>query len=303
MAIKSGKNLASKTEKKAYEGQKFPCNKCRKELAVESNYFKLKDNKLCIYPIFPVCKKCLKDEYDRLRFEYGDKNALRVIFRKIDRPYLDDIVGKAIERDNKDVLGYCIKTLNGLQQYASLTYDDSDFIKNQALTGMDLPEIKSKVEDFSEDEWERWSGYGLDPADMLYCNHYYNTMMDKYEFESLNEQISIEQLAVSNINLKKAFKEGDSGAIEKLRKTVSSIENDLNIQGKQKKADMEKETYGNFIRMIENEEPIPEPKEEFKDVDNIWKMVKRYIVGYLAVAMGKAREEDVLEEDTKLLDE
>jgi hypothetical protein len=302
-SIKSGRNLASKTEKKNYEGKKFTCNKCGKNLAIESNFFKLKNNTLCMYPIYPVCKKCLKEEYEKLRFEHGDKNGLKIILRKLDRPYLEDIVNKAIEREKNDILGYCIKTLNGLQQYASLTYDDSDFIKSKSLTTDDLGKIKSMVEDLTDEEWNRWSGYGLEPEQILECNHFYKNMMNKYEFDSLNEELSVIQLAVTNINIKKAFKEGDTNAIERLRKTISSIENDLNIQGKQKKADMDKDTFGNFIRMIENEEPIPEPKSEFKDVDGIWKLVKRYIVGYLAVAMGKAREEDVLGEDYDVLNQ
>lgn len=301
MAIKNGDDKAtSKSERKAYEGKKFICNKCQRALAVESNYYKLKDNTLCLYPIYPVCKKCLKEQYEKLRFEHGDKNGLKIILRKLDRPYLEDIVNRAIERDNNDILGHCIKILNGLSQYTSMTYDDSDFIKSQALV-VDVAGVKSQVEEFSEDEWARWSGYGLQPEEMLSCNLFYNDIVKQYEFDSLNEKISVEQLAVSNVQLKKAFKDNDANAVERLRKTISSIEGDLNIQGKQKQASMDKETFGNFIRKIENEEPIPEPKEEFKDVDGIWKLIKRYILGYLAVAMGKAREEDVLEEDYDLL--
>lgn len=297
MAIKSGDDKAtSKAERKAYEGKKFVCNKCQKALAVENNFYKLKDNTLCLYPIYPVCKKCLKEQYEKLRFEHGDKNGLKIILRKLDRPYLDDIVNKAIERDNNDILGYCIKTLNGLSQYTSMTYDDSDFIKSKALVE-NVEGVKSQVEEFTEEEWARWSGYGLQPEEMLSCNVFYNDIVEQYEFDSINELISVEQLAVANVQLKKAFKDGDTNAVERLRKTISSIEGDLSIQGKQKKDSMNKETFGNFIRQIEQEEPIPEPKDEFKDVDGIWKLVKRYILGYLAVAMGKAREEDVLEED------
>lgn len=301
--IKAGRKVMSKSEKKSYEGKKFACNKCGKNLAIESNFYKLKDNSLCMYPIYPVCKKCIKEEYEKLRFEYGDKTGLKIILRKLDRPYIEDIVKKAIERESNDILGYCIKTLNGLHQYASMTYDDSDFIQNKVLVENDEG-IRSKVtEDFSEDDWGRWSGYGLEPDQLLYCKMFYSNIIARYEIESLNEEISVEQLAVANINLKKAFKEGDANAIERLRKTVSSIEGDLNIKGKQRHADMDKDTFGNFIKMIENEEPIPKPRAEFEDADEIWKLIKKYIIGYLPVAMGKAREQEVLEEDTNILDE
>lgn len=290
---------------KVYDGKKFTCNKCLKDLAIDSNYYKVKTTTLCAFTILPICKKCLFDEYERLRFEEGDKTALKIILRKMDKPYLTEVVKRAFEKEEgSNVLGSCIKILNGLNQYAELTYDDSDFIKSKVLREGEDGYFRSEVdESFDEEDKARWSGYGLLPNEMLSCKKFYDTILELYEIVGLNEKISVEQLAISNINLKKAFKDNDANAVERLRRTISSIESDLNIQAKQKSQNLKRETFGSFIRMIENEEPIPKAEKEFEDVDGIWEIVRKYIVGYLPVAMGKAREQEVLEEDADILDE
>lgn len=295
--------ITTKTQKDKYKGMKFVCNKCGKNLAIESNYFKLTKNDLCRYAIYPICKKCLREEFEKERFNNGDRMALRYILRRLDKPYIEDIVNKAFERDANDILGYTLKVLNGLSQYSEMSYDDSDFIKSKGITEVDNKMMSIVEKEFDDDDWTRWSGYGLEPADLKACKDYFDKIVGKYEFDSLNDEMAVEQLAVLNVKLKKAFKDNDTMAIEKLRKTISSIETDLNISAKQKKDDMNKDTFGNFIKMIENDEPIPEARDEFKDVDGIWKLVKRYISGYLPVMLGKAREQDVLEEDGNVLDE
>lgn len=298
------KNPLMSAQKILSAGDKFVCNKCCKKLTIASNFYKSNTNPLCVYPIIPTCKKCLLEQYEKYKFEYGEKLGLKIILRKIDKPYLDTIVANAMERQSRDALGYCIKTLNGLSQYSTMTYDDSDFIKNKILEVKDDGELRSIIdEQFTAEDWDRWSGYGLEPLEIILCKNFYQKVVENHEIQSLNEEMSVEQLAVVNISLKKAFKEGDSQAIERLRRTISSIEGDLNIQGKQKKDDLAKSNFGNFIKMIENEEPIPEPIDEFKDVDGIWSLIRKYIIGYLPVAMGKAREDEVLEEDKDILDE
>lgn len=297
------KGAVTKTQKSQYLGKKFQCNKCMKNLAIESNFFKLTKNDLCYYAIYPICKKCLREEFEKERFNSGDRMALRYILRRLDKPYIEDIVNKAFERDANDILGYTLKVLNGLPQYANLCYDDSDFIKNKGITEIDNKMMSVVEKEFNDEDWARWSGYGLEPADLKACNDYYNKIMDKYEFDSLNDEMAVEQLAVLNVKLKKAFKDNNTIDIEKLRKTISSTEADLNISAKQKKDDMGRDTFGNFIKMIENDEPIPEARDEFKDVDGIWGLVKRYVVGYLPVMLGKVREQDVLQEDENVLDD
>lgn len=283
-------------------GQKFTCNKCGKLLAAESNFFKIQNNTLCNMPIFPVCKDCLKEEYERLKFEHGDRSGLKVILRKMDRPYIDKVVEQAFEREKGNELGYCLKTLSGLNQYSSLTYDDSDCFKDKVSMDTNR-DVKNKLDELDDKEWNRWAKYGLEPEQIVRCNEFYNNIIYQYEIKTLNDTISVEQLAVSYEQMAGAYKDKNASDVERFRKVISGIESDLNIQARQIQDNLDKECFGNFIRSIEDTEPIPEPKSEFKDVDGIGKIIKRYIIGYLPVAMGKAREQDVLQEDENILDE
>ena len=45
-------------------------------------------------------------------------------------------------------------------------------------------------------------------------------------------------------------------------------------------------TFGQLIEKWENEKPIPEPSEEFKDVDHIGKYLRVWFAGHLSHALG-----------------
>ena len=48
----------------------------------------------------------------------------------------------------------------------------------------------------------------------------------------------------------------------------------------------EQNTFGTLIRKWENEKPIPEPDEEWKDVDGIVRYITVYFLGHLCKMMG-----------------
>lgn len=287
--------------RKNYVGLKQICNCCGGSKAIERNYYRVPQNNLCMYDIFPVCIKCLKEEYDKLSFEYGEKIAFRTILRKMDRPYIDEYITKTLQRQESNPLSFYLRTTSSLRQYATMTYDDSSFgqVKSTEPRNQEAQEL---LDSFEDEDWSRWDGYGLEPEEIATCQKYYNTLMHKYEFKNVNEETAVEQLAVFNLKMKKAVKDNDALSMEKMKKIISSTEADLNIQSRQRNDDLTKNTFGNWIKMIENTEPIPKASPEFEDVDGIWKLIRRYILGFLPVAMGKAREEDVLGEDANILD-
>lgn len=287
--------------RRSYTGFKQVCNCCGKSKAIDNNYFRVPHNNLCMYDIYPVCTKCLKEEFDKISFEYGEKIAFRTILRKMDRPYLDEYVIKTLQKQEVNQLSSYLRVTSSLKQYYNMTYDDSDFGKIKS-TEPRTQETQETLDEFSDDDWNRWDGYGLEAEEIATCQKYYNTLMNKYEFKNVNEETAVEQLAVFNLKMKKAVKDDDALSMEKLKKIISSTEADLNIQSRQRKDDLTKNTFGNWIRMIENTEPIPKAAPEFEDVDGIWSLIRRYILGFLPVAMGKAREEDVLGEDSNILD-
>ena len=305
--IKSKKVVGQQLDiRPKFNGLKFICNKCGNNLSIQANYYKVNTSDYCIYPIFPVCKKCLFEQFEIDVINLGVKEAIRKTLRQLDKPYNTHIIEPILEKkEPREALGDIIRILSNSNFYGK-TYDDSDFVidEKQKVVDNDIFDVNDEPKvKMSATEFIKWQSYGLEPDEIDNCADYYNRMMDKYEFDSLNDELAVEQLAVLNTGMRKAFKEGDIASVQKLRSTISSIENDLHISAKQKKNDASSDTFGNFVKMIENDMPIPEPKDEFKDVDGIWNLVKRYIIGYLPVMLGKVREEDVLQEDANIIDD
>jgi len=281
----------------------FTCNRCKKTMKIDRNYYQSKDNFMCAFEIVPVCKTCLQDVFEIQRTKIGDRSALRNILRRVDLPYIISVVERSLKAKNP--VGAMFKEYNSYNKYNSLSYDNSDLFPNfSSDEAVDENGIALDTRDFTNEDKTRWSGYGLTLEQMLYCKNMYEEMIEKYELESINDLLSAEQYAATAVKMQEAFKKGSASDIERYRKTISSIENDLAIQSKQLKNDADKDTWGLFIKHIENDEPIDEcePRDEFKDVDGIGKLIKRYIVGYLPVMLGKQKPQDILEEDFNILD-
>jgi hypothetical protein len=71
-------------------------------------------------------------------------------------------------------------------------------------------------------------------------------------------------------------------------KALDILMNSANLQPKQNVANAATDalTFGQLIEKWENEKPISEPSEEFKDVDGIGKYIRVWFTGWLAKALG-----------------
>ena len=69
---------------------------------------------------------------------------------------------------------------------------------------------------------------------------------------------------------------------------LDKLMNAANLQPKQNVSNSANDslTFGQLIEKWENEKPIPEPTEEFKDVDGIGKYIRVWFTGWLSKALG-----------------
>src|SRR5690606_39853724 len=85
-----------------------------------------------------------------------------------------------------------------------------------------------------------------------------------------------------------AIAKGNTRSYKDLMKTISDLMNDGNIKPIQNIGNQESKssTFGEWIKRIEEEEPIPEPDEVFKDVDGIQKYIGKWFVGHMKRIFG-----------------
>ena len=90
---------------------------------------------------------------------------------------------------------------------------------------------------------------------------------------------------------------------EKMMSTLSKLMGDGNIKPVQENTVSDDDaSFGLFIKKIENEEPVPEPLEEFRDVDGFRKYIDEWFVKPFArifdLDLGNTKEGDYEDEDT-----
>lgn len=133
----------------------------------------------------------------------------------------------------------------------------------------------------AEDVW--FFGPGYTPEQYRYLREQYTDWCERYDCQSKAQEEIFKSLAIAQLNVQIAQQEGNQKKTTEAMKTLQELMDTAKIKPKQKTdaALVEQNTFGTLIQKWENEEPIPEPREEWKDVDKIKKYVGAYFLGHL----------------------
>ena len=139
-------------------------------------------------------------------------------------------------------------------------------------------------------------GSGFTVDDYLYLQDQYDSWCARTQVDSKSQQTYIVRICFKLLDIYKAQLAGKD--TEKLDKSLNDLLAAANLQPRQNvgNAATDSLTFGQLIEKWENEEPIPEPSEEFKDVDNISKFLRVWFKGALSRALnldnGHSKEYD-----------
>ena len=108
---------------------------------------------------------------------------------------------------------------------------------------------------------------------------------DSYATEMLFQEIAQQRLIIKN-------KRQQGASVDKELKTLQDLLGSANIKPVQETGanTSEQVTFGTLIKKFENNKPIPEPDEEFKDVDGIMKYISIWFFGHLCKMLGIKNE-------------
>lgn len=184
-----------------------------------------------------------------------------------------------------------------MSQFRDSTWDDSTFDDEVE----DL--ISPQSEGFSKEVMDRWRGWDADKAKIL--EKKYQDLVASYEDKTPIQRSIYRNIAVAQMQADEAIANGNTNDFQKLMKVISDLMNDGKIKPLQDSGseDGGLSTWGEWVRKIEEEEPIPEPSEEFKDVDGITKYIDENFVGHMKKVLGitnsKKSNKDSQEDDKK----
>jgi hypothetical protein len=242
-----------------------------------------------------VCKQCIWDYVG----EDNDLNKILTTLRMLDKPYITDLWESSIqecEKSGKSPFKIYMKNL-GLRQNRELTWDDSSFENFNSIKKMTskISMTTSDVEHELSNEdinflKSFWGNFDID--DLIWLQNEYEDWTNRYECDSKGMETLIQEICLTKFDIKNRRASGEK--VDQQLKTLQDLLGSSNLKPVQETGAnaVEQETFGTLIKKYENEKPIPEPDEKWKDVDGITKYIRIFFTGHLARMLGIKNENE-----------
>jgi len=296
---KPGKTLLSDAELDA--NRPFYCTCCGSKYTQKaSNFFK------SYSPLFasndgylPVCKECVEKYYENLVsfFNGNEERAIERLCQLFDWYYRPDASEVSIGMKSTRVESYLATIV--LKQYKSRGTDFLQTIRDVTENGpmitgtlQQAPNEKNGDDEFASDYLptmevvKRW-GKGMHAEDYEYLEEQYADWLDKVKIETKSQDELIKAICIAQLNVRNAQRQG--GKVAEAMKALTDLMANCNLTPRQASdsasANINQSSLGQLIKRIEDEEPIPEPTDEFKDPDRIRHYITTFFYGHLARAL------------------
>lgn len=269
------------------------CSRCGKSKRA-TNYYSSDSPIHKHYGKIPVCKQCILDMVDP-----DNMRSVMNMLRMCDKPFIASLYESSMEEAEKrggNPFQMYMKNVV-MHQYRNMTWDDSDLdekhVENIAINTIDL----------DREAVNRWRGWDKDDA--LKLEEYYQDLIGTYEHDTPIQKSIYRNISVAQMQADEAIAQGKSNDYKKYMDVISGLMNDAKIKPLQHTGVDDKglNTWGEWVKKIEETEPIPEPTEEFKDVDGIRKYIDKWFVKHMKKVFGledtTSAESDVLEDGGK----
>jgi len=230
-----------------------------------------------------MCKKCIQTYIGEP--ESSDYiSRVNKVLAIMDKPFIFD------EWENSGRLWTkYIPKISSLGQYKGMTYyNNSVFETKPVISSIGAPTDSEEVEDRSDYYKELADFWGLTkPEEIDFLQYEYEQLTNAYESEdSYAMRILFQEVSHLRLTIKKNRE--NNKPVDKELKTLQDLLGSANIKPVQETGAnaTDQATFGTLIKKYENERPIPEPDEAWKDVDGIKKYVQVWFLGHLCKMLG-----------------
>lgn len=238
-----------------------------------------------------ICNDCRDLYYKKLIDFYSgnEEHAIRHMCMEFGWVYHIDALtaSRQISADRSRISHYLAKKNLGQTARIGTTYFDSMKFEYQNKR----EEIIETLEDVKDSKKAKlktvkFFGTGFEDDDYVFLEDEYLDWTTRHECNTKAQEEVFKQICYAQLDILKAKRAGLP--TKDLTKTLQDLLATANLQPKQTKDNTlaEQNTFGTLIRKWENERPIPEPDEEWKDVDGIVRYITVYFLGHLCKMMG-----------------
>ena len=273
--------------------KKYKCTTCGSSWDSQKGHFSM--SKSLVYQAnngyITMCNSC-RDEYYRqlcLLYKGNEIKAIRHMCMQFGWFFHEDAVvaSRQISSDRSRIGHYLAK--KNLGQTSSVGTTDIDTIKHEFEERKgDVIETLDDVKNDKKTKLKtvKFFGTGFSDDDYQYLQEQYEDWTTRHECKTKAQEEVFKRICFKQLEILKATRNGEN--TKDLDYTYQQLLDTANLKPKQTNMDAlaEDRTFGQLIRIWENEKPIPEPDEEFRDVDGIGRYISIFFLGHLAKMVG-----------------
>jgi hypothetical protein len=239
-----------------------------------------------------VCKDCLVIIYNQLLEEFkSEKTALYKLCRLVDACFNNTVYLSAkeqAEKQNSNIAKIYFQKINsaiGKNNGIGNTFEYSDVIDEKEIQNIQsgvFVDYEDELKDFEvTKDMVMFFGRGYNKEDYWFLVNEYQDWITKYECDSKAMETLIKQICVQMLDIEK--RRANNEKVDQQLKTLQELMGSSNLKPVQETGAnaAEQLTFGMLIKKLENDQPVDEPLDEWKDPDNFEKWQKIF-TGHLA---------------------
>lgn len=277
---------AAELEKKRTD---FYCCRCGKQFSRQNNNFPV--TRSDIYRgnngYLPFCKNCVNEMYLHY-FENTEDPYFSVkrICLFLDLYYEQNILDNVLSGTPPHAVmtTYIGRIANS--EFREYSYDDN-IIEGEEELKKEQEEICEDTEMLIKKGRNTW-GLDLPVEDYEYLDNEFADWNNRCSIDGKTRESLVREICVLKLQQNKALSDNDIDTYNKLSQTFQKTLSTAELTPKQQ-AEMKKTSekpLGVMIKMFEDERPVPEPLDEWRDVDGILKIIRVFFIGHLCKMLG-----------------
>lgn len=242
-----------------------------------------------------ACKECILDECTdidkKTKIRTDNREKTISTFKKLNWYFDEKTYNKQLnslaeatgEKIRSTAVQQWIVMLKSLPQYEDKKFSDSEF-EIEDIEQYNSPENVKIIQKTLKKAKKRFGNYNNE--DLMFLENEYQDWVTRYPCENKSQELLFKRICFKELEIDKAQKDGKD--TKELDATLQNLMGSLNIKPSQKTSNTltDNLTFGQLIDKWEQEKPIPEPDEEFKDVDKIGLYIDVFFKGHLSKMMG-----------------
>ena len=288
--VRQAYNTLAKDYNRILDGNLYYCHSCNEFHPVEGFY----TDKKYASGLFPICKKCLIKmacDYDKKSNQYSDNREKTMkVLEMMDLPYIDSMYQSALTSTSEEISDkhratawqHYITCIKSLPNWRGKTWKDSEMPSDY------LNEDEEQINENSRTLKQAKKRFGSDysSTDLIFLETEYQDWIKRYACENKAQELLFKRICFKELEIDKAQKNGKD--TKELDKTLQDLMGSMSLKPNQNNSNAltEAKTFGQLIQKWEEQKPIPEPEDEFKDVDKIGVYLDVFFKGHLSKMMG-----------------